>query len=171
MKRDGDSPADYVARMPERQRPLVEALRATILRAHPDIPEGLRFGMLDYPGLANLAARKDHVALYVTGGAGRARTALRGRERRQGLPAVQAPGADRRDGGAGPAGGGARCAGLGRRIVTAILRSPPDYSSTASAPPWTLAARAASRKASMSPSSTPCALPFSTPVRRSLTIW
>ena len=34
--------------------------------------------------------------------------------------------------------------------------------------PW---ARAASRKSSRSPSSTPWALPFSTPVRRSLTIW
>ena len=41
-------------------------MRSAILRDHPDIVEGLRYGMLDYPGLANLAAQKAYVALYVS---------------------------------------------------------------------------------------------------------
>ena len=65
MKRDAETPADYLAQVPEDQRALLEALRAVILRDHPDISEGLRYGMLDYPGLANLAAQKAYVALYV----------------------------------------------------------------------------------------------------------
>lgn len=36
-----------------------------ILRACPDVAEGIRYGMLDYPGLANRAAQKNYVALYV----------------------------------------------------------------------------------------------------------
>ncbi len=31
----------------------------------PRFEEGLRYGMLDYPGLANLGAQKHYVALYV----------------------------------------------------------------------------------------------------------
>ncbi len=65
MKRDANTPADYVAAVPERQRALLETVRAAILRAAPDVTEGLRYGMLDYPGLANLAAQKAYVALYV----------------------------------------------------------------------------------------------------------
>ena len=65
MKRDAETPADYLAQLPEGQRALVDLLRSAILRDHPDIEEGLRYGMLDYPGLANLAAQKAYVALYV----------------------------------------------------------------------------------------------------------
>ena len=65
MKRDAATPADYLAQIPGDQRALIEALRTVILRDHPDIVEGLRYGMLDYPGLANLAAQKAYVALYV----------------------------------------------------------------------------------------------------------
>ena len=66
MKRDAATPAEYLAQIPERQRALIEFVRSAILRDHPDIVEGLRYGMLDYPGLANLAAQKSYVALYVS---------------------------------------------------------------------------------------------------------
>ena len=66
MKRDVATPADYLAQIPNDQKALIEFLRSAILRDHPDIVEGLRYGMLDYPGLANLAAQKAYVALYVT---------------------------------------------------------------------------------------------------------
>ena len=36
-----------------------------IRKAHPKVAEGVRYGMLDYPGLANLAAQKQYVSLYV----------------------------------------------------------------------------------------------------------
>ena len=59
--------------------------------------------------------------------------------------------------------------GAGQARPRARLGDPPHSAAAASLPPtpW---ASAASRKASMSPSRTPWALPFSTPVRRSLTI-
>ena len=65
MKRDAATPADYLAQVPDEQRALIESVRKAILSDHPDIVEGLRYGMLDYPGLANLAAQKAYVALYV----------------------------------------------------------------------------------------------------------
>ena len=65
MKRDAATPADYLAQIPEGQRALIGILRSAILSDHPDIVEGVRYGMLDYPGLANLAAQKAYVALYV----------------------------------------------------------------------------------------------------------
>ena len=40
-------------------------VRAAIFAVAPDVEEGLRYGMLDYPGLANLGAQKHYVALYV----------------------------------------------------------------------------------------------------------
>ena len=65
MKRDVTTAAAYLAEIPEHQRPLLESLRGAIRKACPDVPEGIRYGMLDYPGLANLAAQKNYVALYV----------------------------------------------------------------------------------------------------------
>lgn len=65
MKRDATTAAGYLAEVPERQRPLLESLRAAIHKACPDVTEGIRYGMLDYPGLANLAAQKNYIALYV----------------------------------------------------------------------------------------------------------
>ena len=65
MKRSAASPDEYLAQVPETQRPILEALRSAIRDGFPDIVEGLRYGMLDYPGLANLAAQKNYVALYV----------------------------------------------------------------------------------------------------------
>ncbi len=65
MKRTAATPDDYLAQVPHRQKPVLEALRTLILEGSPGIAEGLRYGMLDYPGLANLAAQKHYVALYV----------------------------------------------------------------------------------------------------------
>lgn len=65
MRRDASSPAAYRADVASPQRELLEAIREAIFEAAPDIEEGIEHGMLDYPGLANLAAQKHYVALYV----------------------------------------------------------------------------------------------------------
>ncbi len=65
MKRDASSPAAYRADTPEPLRSLLEAIREAILEVAPEATETIGHGMLDYPGLANLAAQKDYVALYV----------------------------------------------------------------------------------------------------------
>ncbi|MDH4016671.1 MAG: DUF1801 domain-containing protein [Actinomycetota bacterium] len=66
MKRDDRSPEHYRRSVEGTQSELLEAVRALVLEAAPDIEEGIRYGMLDYPGLANLAAQKQYVSLYVT---------------------------------------------------------------------------------------------------------
>jgi len=65
MKREDRSPDHYRRSVEGPQSELLEALRASILAAVPDVEEGIRYGMLDYPGLANLAAQKRYVSLYV----------------------------------------------------------------------------------------------------------
>lgn len=65
MRRDSSSPAAYRADIDGPKRALLEAIRAVILEVAPDVEEGIEYGMLDYPGLANLAAQKEYVALYV----------------------------------------------------------------------------------------------------------
>ena len=65
MKRNAATPSEYLAQIPDRQKALLVSLRAAILRACPGVAEGVRYGMLDYPGLANLATQKNYVALYV----------------------------------------------------------------------------------------------------------
>lgn len=41
-------------------------MRDLILRVATDVEEGIQYGMLDYPGIANLAAQKDYVSLYMS---------------------------------------------------------------------------------------------------------
>jgi len=69
VRRDARSPEAYRADVRSDGAPalvdLFEAIRRTLLDEAPDVEEGIRYGMLDYPGLANLAAQKDYVALYV----------------------------------------------------------------------------------------------------------
>ena len=65
MRRDASSPKAYCDDVKGAQRRLLDTIRALILEAAPDVDEGLRYGMLDYPGIANLAAQKNYVALYV----------------------------------------------------------------------------------------------------------
>ncbi|KAA3614537.1 MAG: DUF1801 domain-containing protein [Planctomycetota bacterium] len=65
MQRKLDSPEAYRKAVPEHQKELFEKVRAAIFEAVPEIEEINEFGMLGYPGLANLAAQKHHVSLYV----------------------------------------------------------------------------------------------------------
>lgn len=65
MKRDATTPAAYRRSVEAPLGPILERVRGVIRKQHPKIKEGVRHGMLDYPGLANLAAQKRYVALYV----------------------------------------------------------------------------------------------------------
>jgi len=65
MKRDARTPDAYRDAVEGDQRALLDAIRDSIFAADPKVVEGLRYGMLDYPGLANLAAQKRYVSLYV----------------------------------------------------------------------------------------------------------
>lgn len=65
MKRDDRSPEDYLRSVEGAQAELIEALRALVLEFAAEASEGMRYGMLDYPRLANLAAQKRYVSLYV----------------------------------------------------------------------------------------------------------
>lgn len=65
MKRDASSPAAYRADVTGAQRELLELVRGLVLEAAPGIEETIGHGMLDYPGLANLAAQEHTVSLYV----------------------------------------------------------------------------------------------------------
>ena len=65
MKREVETPADYLEALDGESLALVERIRDVIRVVAPEIDEGIRYGMLDYPGLANLGAQKRYVALYV----------------------------------------------------------------------------------------------------------
>lgn len=65
MRRDSSSPEAYRADVDGAQREILEQIRALIFEAAPDVEEGIEYGMLDYPGIANLAAQKNYVSLYV----------------------------------------------------------------------------------------------------------
>lgn len=65
MRRESSSPAAYRNAVDGDLSEILEAIRAIILEIAPDIEEGIAHGMLDYPGLASLAAQKNYVALYV----------------------------------------------------------------------------------------------------------
>lgn len=65
MQRDASSPEAYLADVDGPQREILQAIRQVIREVVPDVEEGIEYGMLDYPGLANLAAQKSYVALYV----------------------------------------------------------------------------------------------------------
>ncbi len=65
MRRDASSPRAYRNDVEEPQRAVLEAVRDVVVATAPDVKEGIAHGMLDYPGLANLAAQKGYVALYV----------------------------------------------------------------------------------------------------------
>jgi hypothetical protein len=65
MKRDDSSPLAYRKDVTGEQREMLEAIRDVIFEVATDIDEIIEYGMLGYPGLANLAAQKHDVALYV----------------------------------------------------------------------------------------------------------
>lgn len=65
MKRDDTSPSAYRADVDGPQREILERIRSVIREVDPRVKEGISHGMLDYPGLASLAAQKGYVSLYV----------------------------------------------------------------------------------------------------------
>lgn len=65
MKRDTRSPLAYRSDVTGEQSEMLETIRNAILSVAPDSEEIIERGMLGYPGLANLAAQKHYVALYV----------------------------------------------------------------------------------------------------------
>ena len=65
MKRDDSSPQAYRNDVLGVQRQMLETIRDLIFEVAPDTQEVIEYGMLGYPGLANLAAQKHYVALYV----------------------------------------------------------------------------------------------------------
>ena len=65
MKRDSRSPLAYRNDVTGEQSEMLETIRNAILSVAPDSAEIIEHGMLGYPGLANLAAQKHYVALYV----------------------------------------------------------------------------------------------------------
>ena len=65
MRRDTSSPKAYRNDVDGKLRPILEAVREVIVDVAPQVEESIGHGMLDYPGLANLAAQKNYVALYV----------------------------------------------------------------------------------------------------------
>lgn len=65
MKRDASTPDAYRRDVTGAQSELLEAIRAAIRAVAPNVEEGIAHGMLDYPGVANLAAQKQYVSLYV----------------------------------------------------------------------------------------------------------
>ena len=65
MRRDDSSPEAYRNDVSGEQSEMLETIRNAILSVAPDTDEIIEHGMLGYPGLANLAAQKHYVALYV----------------------------------------------------------------------------------------------------------
>lgn len=65
MKRDVETPKEYLADLPADQHALVMRIRKAVRKVMPKWKEELQYGMLDYPGLCNLGAQKHYVALYV----------------------------------------------------------------------------------------------------------
>ena len=65
MRRNDSSPDAYRNDVTGEQSDMLETIREVIFEVAPDIEEIIEYGMLGYPGLANLAAQKHYVALYV----------------------------------------------------------------------------------------------------------
>jgi uncharacterized protein YdhG (YjbR/CyaY superfamily) len=65
MKRDDSSPEAYRNDVEGELREMLEDVREVIFQVYDENEEIIEYGMLGYPGLANLAAQKNYVALYV----------------------------------------------------------------------------------------------------------
>ena len=55
----------YLKEVEQGKLEIVQLIRDVIFEVVPGVEERIDYGMLDYPGLANLAAQKQYVALYV----------------------------------------------------------------------------------------------------------
>jgi uncharacterized protein YdhG (YjbR/CyaY superfamily) len=65
MKRDDSSPQAYRNDVEGAQCETLELIRSIIIEVAGPIDEQIQYGMLDYPGIGNLAAQKNYVSLYV----------------------------------------------------------------------------------------------------------
>jgi uncharacterized protein YdhG (YjbR/CyaY superfamily) len=65
MERDSSSPKAYRDDVEGELSEILEAVREVLLEFVDESDEQIQYGMLDYPGLANLAAQKKYVSLYV----------------------------------------------------------------------------------------------------------
>jgi uncharacterized protein YdhG (YjbR/CyaY superfamily) len=65
MRRNDSSPEAYRKDVAGEQSEMLETIREVIFKVVPDTKEIIEYGMLGYPGVANLAAQKHYVALYV----------------------------------------------------------------------------------------------------------
>ena len=65
MRRNDNSPEAYRSDVTGKHSEMLEAIRDAIFEVASDADEIVEYGMLGYPGLANLAAQKHYVALYV----------------------------------------------------------------------------------------------------------
>ena len=65
MKRDSSSPRAYRDDVTGELSDILEAVREVVLDFVDEDVEQIKYHMLDYPGLANLAAQKAYVSLYV----------------------------------------------------------------------------------------------------------
>lgn len=66
MKRNHESPEAYRNDVDGDLRDMLETVRNIIFQVVDEPNEGIQHGMLDYPGIANLAAQKNYVSLYVS---------------------------------------------------------------------------------------------------------
>jgi len=66
MKRDDRSPAHYIDSVEGEQKQLLLSIRSLIQSVAPDAEEYIEYGMLGYGEVANLAAQKNYVSLYVS---------------------------------------------------------------------------------------------------------
>ena len=65
MRRDDSSPQAYRNDVEGELRATLEMVRSLILDAAPGVDEGIKYGMLYYPGIGCLGAQKNYVSLYV----------------------------------------------------------------------------------------------------------
>jgi uncharacterized protein YdhG (YjbR/CyaY superfamily) len=65
MNRRADTPKQYLDSLEEDQLRIVKKIRKVIKKVAPKVVETIGYGMLDYPGYANLGAQKRYVSLYV----------------------------------------------------------------------------------------------------------
>lgn len=65
MKRDDSSPEAYIDSVEGDQKEMLVEIRKTIFEIDPQAEEFIEYGMLSYRDLANLAAQKNYVSLYV----------------------------------------------------------------------------------------------------------
>ncbi len=65
MQSKATTPKQYLAELADDQREIIDRIRKAIRKVAPKAKESMQYGMLDYPGLANLGVQKRYVSVYV----------------------------------------------------------------------------------------------------------